>query len=357
MVIKGKTKEHALQILKDAAIAIGMMSALGLVTVKPALAQSIWHIEKTIEVGGVGGMDYLTVDPQTHRLYVPRTTHTMVIDSASGKTLADIPGQTKAHGVALVPRLNRGFITDGGGKGSIVVFDLKTDAVLGKIAAQPDADGIIYDSGSDRILVSAGDSNSLITFKPDIDPKGGRIETPISLGGAPEFLAADGAGKVYVNLEDKDNVAVVDLKTRKVIAHWPVTPGGAPVGLAIDTTQHRLVIGCRKPQKMIVMSTESGKVLADLPIGAGVDATTISSSEYFSSAGDGTLTVVRTSSGGKCSVVQTVMTALGAKTMGIDNSTHKIYLPTADFEAVKAGGSGRPIAKPGTFKIIVVSQK
>jgi DNA-binding beta-propeller fold protein YncE len=357
MVIRGRIKEHALRILKDVAISIGMMSALSFVAVKPSIAQSTWHIERTIEVGGVGGMDYLTVDPQTHRLYVPRTTHTMVIDSVSGKTLADIPGQTKAHGVALVPRLSRGFITDGGGKGSIVVFDLKTDAILGTIAAQPDADGIIYDPSSDRILVSAGDSNSLIIFKPDIDPKAGRIEASISLGGAPEFLAADNAGKVYVNLEDKDNVAVVDLKTRKVVAHWPVAPGGAPVGLAIDTAHHRLVIGCRKPQKMIVMSTESGKVIADLPIGTGVDAITIDSSEYFASAGDGTLAVVGTSSGGKYSALQTVMTAVGAKTMGIDDSTHKIYLPTADFEAAKAGAGGRPIAKPGTFKIIVVSQK
>jgi hypothetical protein len=302
-------------------------------------------------------MDYLTVAPQTHLLYVPRTTHTMVIDSTSGKTLGDIPGQTKAHGVALVPRLNRGFITDGGGNGAIVVFDLKTNAILGTITAQPDADGIIYDRDSDRILVSAGDSNSLITFKPDIDPKSGKIEDPIQLGGAPEFLAADGAGKVYVNLEDKDNVAVVDLKSRKVIAHWPVAPGGTPVGLALDTQHHSLVIGCRKPQKMVVMNTESGKVIADLPIGAGVDAVKIDSSEYFASAGDGTLAVVGSSSPGKYALVQTVKTPVGAKTMGIDNSTHKIYLPTSDFEAAKAGANARRVAKAGTFKIVVVSQK
>jgi YVTN family beta-propeller protein len=343
--------------LEHAGITIGMMSALSFLALSPAIAQSAWHVERTIEVGGVGGMDYLTVDSQTHRLYVPRTTHTMVIDSASGKTLGDIPGQIKAHGVALVPRLNRGFITDGGGKGSIVVFNLKTNGVLGTITAQPDADGIIYDPGSDRILVSAGDSNSLITFKPDIDPKAGKIEEPISLGGAPEFLAADGAGRVYVNLEDKDDVAVVDLKTRKVIAHWPVAPGGAPVGLAIDTRHHTLVIGCRKPQKMVVMSTESGKVVADLPIGAGVDAVKIDSAEYFSSAGDGTLAVGGISSPGTYNIVQTVKTPVGAKTMGVDDSTHKIYLPTADFEAAKAGGNGRPVAKPGTFKIVVVSQK
>ncbi len=342
--------------LPHAVITIGMMSALGLVALKPVLAQSVWHVERTIEVGGPGGMDYLTVDSQTHRLYVPRTTHTMVIDSVSGKTLGDIPGQTKSHGVALVPRLNRGFITDGG-KGTIVIFDLKTYAILGTITAQPDADGIIYDPSSDRILVSAGDSNSLITFKPDIDPKAGKIEPPISLGGAPEFLAADGAGKVYVNLEDKDNVAVVDLKTRKVIAHWPVAPGGSPVGLAIDTQHHVLVIGCRKPQKMLVMSTESGKIVADLPIGAGVDAIKIDSGEYFASAGDGTLSVVGTSSPGEYSTIQTVKTPVGSKTMGVDESTHTVYLPTADFEAVKPGASGRPAPKSGTFKIVVVSQK
>ena len=325
-------------------------------TALPAPAQSSWHVEKTLPVGGPGGMDYITVDSATGRLYVPRSTHTLVIDAASGKTLGDIPGQTRAHGVALVPRLHRGFITDGAGQGAVTVFDLKTNAVLGVIASLPDTDGIIYDPGTDRILVSAGDSNSLITFKPDIDPKSGKIEAPIALGGAPEFLAADGAGKVYVNLEDKDTVAVVDLKARKVIARWPVAPGGRPVGLALDKEHHALIIGCRKPQKMIVMSTENGKVLGDLPIGAGVDATRVAGAEAFASAGDGTLTVVGRSSSGEYTVVALVKTERGAKTMDIDTRTHKIYLPTADFEDVKPGASGRPVAKPDTFKILVVSQ-
>jgi hypothetical protein len=300
-------------------------------------------------------MDYVTVDSATGRLYVPRSTHTMVIDAVSGQTLGDIPGQKIAHGVALVPKLNRGFITDGGGGGSVTIFDLKTNAVLGVIAAVPDADGIIYDPGSDRILVSAGDSNCLITFKPDIDPKAGKIEPPIQLGGAPEFLAADGAGKAYVNLEDKDNVAVVDLKARTVTAHWPVAPGGRPVGMALDREHHALIIGCRKPQKMIVMSTEDGKVLGDLPIGMGVDATRVQGTA-FASCGDGTLAVVSRSPAGTYSVVQSVTTARGAKTMDIDTKTHRIYLPTADFEDQKPGATGRPVAKPGTFKILVVSR-
>lgn len=130
----------------------------------------------------------------------------------------------------------------------------------------------------------------------------------------------------------------------------------AAVGLALDKEHHALIIGCRKPQKMIVMSTESGKVLSDLPIGAGVDATRVAGAEAFASAGDGSLTVARRSSSGKYTVVALIQTARGAKTMDIDTRTHTIYLPTADFEDAKPGASGRPVAKPGTFKILVVSQ-
>jgi DNA-binding beta-propeller fold protein YncE len=166
----------------------------------PAIAQSNWQVTNTFHVGGEGGWDYLTVDSATHRLFVPRGTHTMVIDAVSGKTLGDIPGQKTAHGVAIVPKAGRGFITDGGGSGAIIVFDLKTYATLGKIAAQPDADGIIYDPASDRVLVVSGDGGTLLTFKPDIDPISGKIEAPIALGGKPEFLASGDDGKVYINL-------------------------------------------------------------------------------------------------------------------------------------------------------------
>ena len=213
-------------------------------SIEPILAQYNWEVATTFPIGGQGAWDYLTVDSQTHRLFVPRSTHTMVIDAESGKVVGDIPGQKIAHGVALVPRLGRGFISDGGGDGGIVVFDLKSYAVLGTIAAKPDADGIIYDPSIDRVLVVSGDKGVLMSFKPDIDPSSGKMEEPIELGGAPEFLASDGAGKLYINLEDKDQVAVVDIKARKVVARWPVTPGGAPVGMAIDTKRKQLLIGC-----------------------------------------------------------------------------------------------------------------
>jgi DNA-binding beta-propeller fold protein YncE len=317
-----------------------------------ASAQTNWQVLNTFHVGGEGGWDYVTVDPPNHRFFVTRSTHTIAIDANTGKVLGDIPGQIRSHGVALVPKLNRGFISDGGGSGEIIIFDLKTYAVLGRIATVPDTDGIIYDAKLDRVLAVSGDKGVLITFPPDIDPKNGGIDPPIDLGGAPEFLASDGTGRVYINLENKDLVAVVDLNSRKVVARWPVSPGGHPVGLAIDTKAHRLFIGCRNPQKLVVMSTANGAVEGSLPIGAGVDATAFQSGQAFASCGDGSLIVAGQKSG-KWDVEQTVKTPVGARTMGLDAPNNRIYLPTAELEPAK---TGRPKPKPGTFMIVEVAR-
>ncbi len=195
-----------------------------------------------------------------------------------------------------------------------------------------------------------------MTLKADSDPKTASLDPPIDLGGKAEFLAADGAGKVYVNLEDKNQVAVVDLKSRKVLARWPVAPGGTPVGLSIDTKKHQLFIGCRNPQKLIVMSTDDGKIVADLPIGSGVDATRFDGHQAFASCRDGHLEVAGDVNG-TFKILQSITTPVGARTMDLDALAHKIYLPTAEFEQQKPGATGRPAAKPGTFMIVVVSQK
>ncbi len=340
---------HSRNILAGILIAVVTFAFCGSVA-----AQGTWAVENTFHIGGEGGMDYITMDAKNHRLYVPRSTHTMVVDADTGKTLGDIPGQKHNHGVALVPEAGRGFISDG--EGAVFIFDLKTNAVLGTLKARPDADGIIFDKASGLVLVVSGDDGVLMTLKPDVDPKTGSIDAPIDLGGKPEFLAADGAGKVYVNLEDKDQIAVVDLKTRKVLAHWPVAPGGSPVGLSIDTEKHRLFIGCRKPQKLIVMSTDDGKVVADLPITTGVDATKFDGHQAFASCRDGKLQVAGETAPGKFEIEQTVTTPVGAKTMDIDPETHKAYLPTFEFEEQKPGATGRPTAKPGSFMIVVVAR-
>jgi DNA-binding beta-propeller fold protein YncE len=311
-----------------------------------------YHVSQTFHVGGEGGWDYLTVDPEHKLLYVPRSTHTMVLDANTGKTVADIPGQKRNHGVAIVPSAGRGFITDGS-DGSVTVFDLKTYAVLGKVKTADDSDGVIYDPASGKVLVVCGDAGVMIPISPDLDLATGKADAAVELGGKPEFLAANGQGKAYINLEDKDQVAVVDTKTMKVVDKWPTAPGGSPVGMSMDPARRHLFIGCRKPQKLIVMSADDGKVLADLAIGAGVDATKFDGDD-FASCGDGTLSVARETSPGKFEVIQTVKTPRGARTMGVDTTTHTLYLPTAEF-GPPAEGQSRPRPKPGTFMIVVVS--
>jgi DNA-binding beta-propeller fold protein YncE len=310
-----------------------------------------YHVSQTLHVGGEGGWDYLTVDSEHKLLYVPRSTHTLVIDAGAGKIVADIPGQKRNHGVTVVLSAGRGFITDGA-DGSVTVFDLKTYSVLGKIKAAEDADGVIYDPASGKVLVVCGDAGVMIPISPELDVATGKADASVELGGKPEFLAADGNGKAYINLVDKDQVAVVDTKTMKVLSKWPTTPGGSPVGMSMDTAKHRLFIGCRKPQKLIVMDANDGKLLADLPIGAGVDATKFDG-DIFASCADGTLTVARETTPGKFDVVQTVQTPRGAKTMGLDPATHTLYLPTA--EMAPAEGQSRPRPKPGSFMVVVVS--
>jgi DNA-binding beta-propeller fold protein YncE len=309
-----------------------------------------YRVAQIFRIGGTSGWDYLTVDPEGKLLYVPRSTHTMVVDAVSGRTVADIPGQRRNHGVAIVPSAGRGFISDGQ-DGSVTIFDLKTNKVLGKVKAGDDADGIIYDPNCGKVLVSCGDAHVMVVISPDVDPQTGKADASVALGGKPEFLVAD-QDQIYVNLVDKDQVAVIDSKTMKVIHKWPTAPGGSPVGMSMDPVKHRLFVGCRKPQKLIVMSAEDGTVLADLPIGAGVDATQFDG-DIFASCRDGTLAVVRETSPGKFAIVQTVATKQGAKTMGLDPTTHTLYLPTAVLVGGSSGKS-RPATQPGSFMILVV---
>ena len=333
-----------------------MVVAIGLlISLAGAQASGQYAITQTLKIGGPGSWDYVTVDPRTHQLYLTRTTHTMVIDADSGKVLADIPGQKRSHGVALVPKLGRGFITDGQ-DGSVVIFDLKSNEVLGKIPAAEDADGIIYDAACDRVLVSCGDANVLIAIRPDVDPKSGQAEPPVQLGGKPEFLAADGAGKVFVNLVDKAQVAVVDAKAMKVLSRWPVSPAAQPVGLAIDPAKHHLFVGCRS-QNLIVMSTSDGFILANLPIGAVNDACAFdpSTGDIFASCGDRTMTIARETAPDKFEIVQKLQTRRGAKTMGFDPATHTAYLPAVEYEEGAQGAGRRPAAKLDSFMVLVAT--
>jgi len=275
--------------MKDLAVRFSFVTVLIALAIggirAAAAADQTFALSRTIKVGGDGGWDYITVDAAGKLLYVTRTTHTMVIDAATGQTVHDIPGTARAHGVVLMPELGRGFITDGKGA-SVLVFDLNTGATLGKVPAAEDADGIIYDPASKQILVMCGDAHLMIAIAPDVNPKGGMASATIDLGGAPEFAAADGKGRVYVNIEDKDEVAVVDTHAMKVIAHWPLGGGKHPTGMSLDPESRRLFVGCRNG-KLIIMNADDGKIVTDFPIGAYVDATAFDKGLVFASCGDG----------------------------------------------------------------------
>ena len=306
----------------------------------------------TIHIGDEGRWDYARVDPDAHRLYVTRSTHTEAIDLGTAKVAIDVKGQQQSHGVALVDGVGRGYITDGKA-GTIVAFDLKSGEVLASIVAADDADGEIFDAGTNKILATCGDGGALAIVDASADPKTAKATT-VDLGGKPEFLASDGKGTAYANLEDKSQVAVVDLKSMKTTAHWSLGGGESPAGLAIDAEHGRLFVGCHN-KKLIVLDTASGKVLAELPIGGGNDACDFDpgTGYAFASCGDGTLTVVKETAPGKFEVVQTIKTPRGARTMAVDTSTHILYLPAAEFNPQQPG-ERRPTPKPDSFMIVVV---
>ena len=225
--------------------------------------------------------------------------------------------------------------------------------MLGKVKVDSGADGIIHDRATNKVFVACGDSGTVVPVSTDVDPASGKADSAIDVGGKPEFMAADGQGRVFVTLEDKDQVAVVDSKALKVVDKWSIAPGGTPVGMQIDPEHHRLFVGCRKPQKLIVLNTEDGHVLADLPIGAGCDAVKFDQGNIFASCRDGSLNIGRETSPGKYRNHPESENAPGAKTMALDHATHSIYLPTAEFGEEK-DRRGRPKAKPDSFMVVVV---
>jgi DNA-binding beta-propeller fold protein YncE len=314
-----------------------------------------YSVVSTLPVGGAGRWDYITCDPAAKLLYVPRSTHVMVLSADDGKQVADIPDTSGVHGVALVPEMNRGFASDGE-DGTVTVFDMKSHTVLGKVKAAADTDGIIYDPVSKMVLTGCGDSDVAIAIPADVDPtKGDSAAKSLDLGGKPEFLAADGAGHAFVNIADKNEVVEFDPLEMKQLARWSIAPGTKPTSMAIDPAHHLLFVGCRN-KMLIILNTETGKIVSTLPIGKGVDATAFDGGTIFVSCGDGTLWVINEETPAEFKTVQTLTTVPGARTLAVDSSTHKIYLPAADLKPADPDKpKARPEPVPDTFKIVVVA--
>jgi len=318
-----------------------------------AAPQSGYHLLKKIEIGGEGGWDYLTFDSGARRLYVSRQNRVIVIDTDAGKVVGEIPNTNGVHGIAIAADVGKGF-TSNGRDNTATVFDLNTLKVLGEAKTGLNPDAIIYDPSSHRAFTFNGSGKSATA----IDAKTGEVAGTVNLDGRPEFAAADGKGMVYVNLEDKNAVLAFDAKSLAIKGTWPIAPGERPTGLSIDPKNMRLFIGCGN-KKMVVMDAKSGKVVTDLPIGSGVDATAFdpNAALAFSSNGEGTLTVVHEDSPDKFTVVENATTQRGARTMAVDPKTHMVFLATAAFEPAPAPTTENPRPRPkmipNSFVILV----
>jgi len=335
-----------------------VLIVLGAASVVMAAANG-YHLLKKYSLGAAEGstreyFDYVSVDSAARRVYLSHGTEIKVIDADSGALVANITGLKQDHGVAVASEFGRGFISDGG-QGKVIIFDLKTLKVTGEAKADNDADCVIYDPSSKHVFVMNGDPHSSTV----IDAKSGSVVGTIDLGGGPEFAVADGKGTVYINLEDKSELVAIDTATLKIKSRWPLAPAGAPTALAMDVQHHRLFSAGRNPQMMVVLDSDSGKVIQSFPISAGVDAAAFDpeTGMIFVSTREGMVHVFHEDSPDKFSEAETIKTEYGAKTMGLDTKTHNLFLDTADFGPAPAPTADRPHPNrapiQGTFHVLV----
>ncbi len=318
-----------------------------------ASAATGYHLIKKIPIADDGGWDYQIIDPAARRMYISHSTHVLVLDIDTSTVVGNIPDTDGVHGVALATELGRGF-TSNGRAATATVFDLKTLQKLGEAKTGKNPDAILYEPFTKRVLTFNGGSNDSTV----VDAAKGTVLGTIALGGKPEFAASDGKGKAWVNLEDKSMVLELDPKSMTVKNRWPLAPCEEPSGLALDAKNRRLFVGCGN-KMMAVMDADTGKVVTTLPIGDGVDSTWFDPelSYVFNSAGDGTVTVARQESADKYTVVDTLKTQNGSRTMALDMKTHQLFLPAVEFGPAPARTAAnprpRPERKPGTFAILI----
>src|ERR1700722_9991554 len=325
-----------------------------------------YHQVKKVSYGAAPGVgppreyfDYVIVDAAARRVYFTEGTAVHVVDADTGEKIGDVTGDWKrVHGVALVPELNKGFITDGDA-GTIIVFDLKTLKPTNTIKAEDDADWILYDTASKRIFAFNGSSKTATA----VDPVKEEIIKSIPLGGAPEQAIADGKGMIYDTLQSTNEIVAIDTKDLTVKSRYPVAPSGAPTSITMDRKNRRLFVGGRNPKMLVMMDADTGKVIGDaFPIGDRVDANVFDAetSTLAAATREGTLHIFHEDSPDKLSVVETVTTEFGAKTMGLDPKTHKLFLTTSDFGPAPAPTekqpNPQPVATPGTFRLLIYGQ-
>jgi len=333
-------------VIKRIYVAFTLLSALTLAATSTAYAQQ-FSVQK-FDIKGDGGTDYVAVEAATGRVFVSRATHMMVVDGATGKVVGDIPNTPGVHGAGIATKAGHGFTTNGGDE-TVTMFDLKTLAEIKRIKVGPGLDGIMYDEPDDKIILT-NHSRPIGTLTA-IDPKSGDIVATVELEDtAPEGAAADGQGHIFVNNESKHTIQVIDVKTWKATASWPLAPCEGPTGIAYDKATNRIFSGCNKTS--VVLDATSGKVVATIPNGTRVDALGWDPARkliYIPNGGEGNVTVVHQDSADKYTVVKTVDTFAGAKTITVDPNTHNVYLfqPERGPVPPPAPGAPPPVAAPG----------
>ena len=316
-----------------------------------------YHVARTIAVGGDGGWDYPTVDAAAHRLYLSHATLVNVVDTETGALVGTIPDTQGVHGIAIAADLGRGFVSNGRAN-TVTVFDLKTLAVLATVKVTGEnPDAICFDPFTRRVFTFNGRSASATA----IDAASNQVVGTIALPGKPEFAVSDGKGRMFVNIEDKSVIVAFDPKALTVVAQWPIAPVEEPSGLALDRAHRRLfAVGGNK--LMAVVDADSGKLVATVPIGTGPDGVAFDAGLglAFSANGEGTVTVVREDSPEKFTVVATVPTRRGARTIALDETAHHLFLPTAEFGPPPSPTAERPHPRPsvvpGSFVVLVVQR-
>jgi hypothetical protein len=307
-----------------------------------------YKVAKTWKLGGDGGWDYLTADSDGHRLFIARATRVMVVDTDSGKQIGEVADTPGVHGIALDFEIGRGF-TSNGREGTVSMFDLKSLAVEKKIKVGSGPDAILYDPFSKRVFTFNGKGDERTATA--IDASKGEVVGKIELGGKPEFAASDEQGTVFVNIEDTSELEALDPQKLTIKSRWKLMGCVEPTGLSIDRENRRLFVGCGGNKRMVVVDADNGKMVANLGIGEGCDATRFDADRglAFASAGDGTITVIKEDGGDQFSVAQTVMTQKSARTMALDSKTHRLFTVAA-----KVGPRPERKVEPDSFVVLVV---
>ncbi|MGP0070425.1 MAG: hypothetical protein ACLPWF_00625 [Bryobacteraceae bacterium] len=338
------------------AAAIAVLASSGLA--QESTSTGPYKILKTAKVGGSGGYDYVNADAEGRRLYVARTGPMPRVNVYNLDTLEPVGevASTNAHGAVVDARSDHGFVSSK----PILMFDAKTLAAIRTIDVQGNPDGMLFDKSDERVYVLSHSAPHVTV----IDAKDGAVLGTVDIGGMPEQAASDGKGHLYIDVEDKANIAVVDTKTLMVTAHYDVAgKGGTCAGLAMDVKNRILFAMCRNPANMVILSADDGKIITTLPIGNGSDGASFNpkTKEAFSSQGDGTLTIVKESSPSSFVVEQTLQTMMGARTSTLDTKTGHIILIGAEFgpptpPAQPGGRPGRGQIVPDSFTILMVGK-